>query len=236
MKTLWEMVGITVLLAGIAAADGQAAPGFFPFTKGRYWIYDGTVRFAQGKDVKEQQITGWKSEVVDTVEGKGFKAALLKGCPQDLMWYVEGKERGDIIFVLTRDGVFHDIHGGEEVVKKFAEIKATGALPAGLIDSETILFKTTMKVDDRFGDPEQTKLGPRYCWVVTGIATAKPDNPVRGVTAGKEFTSYTLAFRTSPDHTNLSFTRDLGITFYEYVHHGTKGDCEMRLVETGDKS
>ena len=42
-----------------------------------------------------------------------------------------------------------------------------------------------------------------------------------------------LAFRTNPDHTNLRFAVGIGLTFFEYVHHGTKGDCEMRLVETG---
>lgn len=234
MKTLPVLGAITMMLGGITAAENQPAAGFFPFTKGRYWLYDGTVKFMQGAEVKEQKITGWKSEVVDTVAGKGFKAALLKGSPQDLAWYEEGKERGDVIVVLTRDGTFHDIHGGEEVAKKFAEIKAVGTLPAGLIDSETILFKTSMKMGDRFGDPEQTQLGPRYCWVVTDISMAKPDHPVRGAPADKDLTSYTLTFRTNPDHANLIFTRDLGITFYEYVHHGTKGDCEMRLVETGD--
>jgi hypothetical protein len=71
---------------------------------------------------------------------------------------------------------------------------------------------------------------------VIDISTAKPDKPVRGVTTVKQLTTYTLTFRTTPDHTNMIFTRDLGITFFEYVHHGTKGDCEMRLVETGDKS
>jgi len=236
MKSFLMLSGIPILLGGITSAEIQPATGFFPFPKGRYWLYDGTVKFTQGVEVKAKKITGWKSEVVDTVEGKDFKAALLKGDPRDLKWYEEGRERGDVMFILTSDGEFHDFSGGDDLAKKFAQIKATGALPADLIDGETNLFKTPMKEGDRFGDPEQTKLGPRYCWVVTDISTAKPDQPVRGVPADKEFTTYTLTFRTSPDHANLSFTRDLGITFYEYVHHGTKGDCEMRLVETGDKS
>lgn len=236
MKTFPGLSASMILLGGITSAASQPATGFFPFPKGRYWLYEGTVKFTQGVEVKEKKITGWKSEVVDTVDGKDFKAALLKGCPQELSWFEEGRERGDIIFILTSDGEFFDIRGDDDLAKKFAQIKATGTLPAGLIDGEAILFKTTMKEGDRFGDPEQTKLGPRYCWVVTDISTAKPDHPVRGVPADKEFTTYTLTFRTSPDQANLSFTRDLGITFYEYVHHGTKGDCEMRLVETGDKS
>jgi hypothetical protein len=30
------------------------------------------------------------------------------------------------------------------------------------------------------------------------------------------------------------FTTELGITDFQYVHHGTPGDYELRLVETGD--
>jgi hypothetical protein len=234
MKKFQALGTIIFLLAGITSAENQPSTGFFPFSKGRYWLYDGNVQYAKGGEVKEKKITGWKSEVVDTIEGKDFKASLLKGCPQDLSWYEEGKQRGDNIFILNSNKELHHIYGGDDIVKKFAEIKATGALPAGLIDSESILFKTTMKEGDRFGDPEQTKRGPRYCWTVEKISTGKLEHPARGIPADKEFTTGTLIFRTSPDTTILGFSQDLGITSYAYTHHGTKGDCEMRLVETGD--
>lgn len=51
--------------------------------------------------------------------------------------------------------------------------------------------------------------------------------------ADKPFTSHSLRYQTTPDHSNLTFTTGLGIVFYEYRHHGTAGNCAMKLVETG---
>ncbi len=90
-----------------------------------------------------------------------------------------------------------------------------------------------MKVDDRFGDPEQTRLGPRYCWVVSDISMQKPEPAVKGIPADKALTTYLLSYRTNPDTTYLKFAEGLGIAYYEYEHHGTPGNCAMQLVETG---
>lgn len=233
MKTTPVLALFTLLLGGATFAETQATTGFFPFSKGRYWLYDGIVKYVQGDEIKEKKITRWKSEVLDTVNGNDFQAALVKGSPQDLSWYKEGQKRDAVIFVLTKNGEFHEIRGREDATTTFAGIQANSKLPADLIDSGTLLFKTSMKEGQRFGDPEQTQHGDRYCWVVSSITTAKLDNPVRGVPNEKPFTAYSLTFRTTPDHTHLSFTTDLGITYYEYVHHGTPGNCTMRLVETG---
>jgi len=210
-----------------------AADPFFPFVKGRHWLYDGTVKFVQNGQVREKAITGWKSETVDTVEGTGFRAALLKGHPCDLMWYQPDKPRGDVIVVLTSRGELHQVFGDKNAVEKFARIRSTGRLPEGLLTSDTLLGRVGMKEGDRFGDPEQTAIGPRYCWVVLSVADAEPSHPVRGLPPGRLFPTYTLAYRTNPDHQNLVFSAGLGITFYEYVHHGTKGDCEVHLAAIG---
>jgi len=233
MRLIHLTAAATLLAAASAIAQNDPAAGVFPFVKGRYWLYDGTVKFVENSQVREKKITAWRSEVVDTVEGKGFRAALLKGHPGDLAWFEEGKGRGDAIIVLTAGGGFHEIRDGEGIPAKFAALKPGGTLPDGFVDDGTILFQYPVKAGDRFGDPEQVKLGPRYCWAVTAIVTGKPDPAVKGVPADKACEQFDLAFRTTPDHTNLRFAVGIGITFYEYVHHGTKGDCEMRLVETG---
>lgn len=215
-------------------AEADKNSGFFPFVKGRYWLYDGKVRFSEKGEAKEKDIKDWKSEVIDTVEGKNFKAVLLKGAPMDLTWYEDGRERGDWLFILTSAGEFHQYSPSDKALETFNTLKTTGKLPESFADSE-IMFKIPMKVDDRFGDPEQTKLGPRYCWVVTNISTEKPQPAVKGIPSDKNHTTYFLTYRTSPDHTNVSFTTSLGISHYEYVHHGTPGACDMRLTETGLK-
>lgn len=236
MKVLRMIAGITCLLAGVVVAGTASDSGFFPYAKGRYWLYDGTVRFVRNQAAVEKKITGWKSEVLDTVEAKDFRAALLKGRPGDLAWYQEGRRRGVSIVILTSKGVFLDLGEDAEASEKFARIKSTGKLPPGFVEDDNVFFKTSMKVGDRFGDPEQTKLGPRYCWVVQNIMTEKPDPPVKGVAAEKEFVTYILDYPTSPDRTIVKFAVGLGVTSFQYTHHGTPGDCEMHLVETGNQA
>jgi len=233
MKTILHAAAIALLLAAPAPGADQESEAVFPFVKAHYWLYDGTVTFAKDGEVREKKITGWKSEVVDTAEGTGFKAALLKGHPSDLAWYEDNKKRSDAIVVLTSNGEFHEICDVEDKVQKFGAIKSTGVLPRDLIGHETIRFKFPPKKGDRFGDPEQTKLGSRYCWFVLDAGTAKLDPEVKGAPS-KERLTVNLTYRTSPDHTNVRFVAGVGIVFYEYVHHGTRGDCEMRLVETGE--
>lgn len=216
-----------------AAAQDRSDMGLFPFVKGRYWLYDGTVKFVKDGEVLEKKITGWKSEVVDTVEGKDFKAALLKGCPTDLKWYQEGRARADVMFVLIRD---HEFIRVSDACKNFAKIKSTAKLPIDLSDGGEIIFQTSMKKGDRFGDPEQTKLGLQYCWVVSNIWKGRLEPEAKGVRANKEFTTYSLTHSTSPDRTELNLTSGIGITFYQYIHHGTAGDCEIHLVEIGGKA
>lgn len=226
---LW--LGLSALV--VTAATAQDRSGFFPFVKGRYWLYDGTARFLKDGEEQEKKITGWRSEVVDTVAGKDFKAALLTGSPGDLAWYKEGKERAAIMYLLKENGEFVEFSDAE---KNFAKLKTGGRLPADLVDKGEIIFKTSMKEGDRFGDPEQVKINARYCWVVSTISKEKLDPAAKGVPAGREFTTYSLTYKSAPSHSRLNFTAGVGITFYEYVHHGTPGACEMRLVETGVKS
>ena len=237
MKSILLLLGGILLLAASSVAADAAKPrsDVFPFVKGHYWLYDGQVKFAAEGKTTEKQITGWRSEVIDTAEASTFKAALLKGHPHDLAWYSDETKRSDAIVILTSSGEFHEVTDSENLPQTFQTLKSAGALPKDLTGPSTILFKFPPKVGDRFGDPEQVKLGARYCWAVTDVATAKSAPAIKGAASGKRLT-IGLTFRTSPDHTNVLLAAGIGITSYTYVHHGTPGDCEMRLVECGESS
>jgi hypothetical protein len=47
----------------------------------------------------------------------------------------------------------------------------------------------------------------------------------------QEVDSYSLAYRTLPDDTKIDFVPGVGIVTYEYHHHGTVADTEVKLVE-----
>ena len=65
------------------------------------------------------------------------------------------------------------------------------------------------------------------CWAVTDEhATSFP----RLVSQQRRLHEFTIVFRTTPDYTGLGFTPGIGITRYEYVHHGTVANCHARLI------
>ncbi len=225
------------LAAGLAASAvfSSASPSaaLFPFEKGRYWLYDGKVAYSEGEKVKEKKITGWRSEVVAVVEGKGYRAALLKGSPADLAWYEEGAGRGDVVIVVTGKGEFHEVRGGGDLPARFAALKPGAALAEDFIDQETMLFRHPAREGDRCGDPEAVGRGPRYCWVVDSVAAGRLEPVVKGVPEDQEFERISLGYATSPDLTRVDVATGLGVVFYQYTHHGTRAECELRLVETG---
>jgi len=221
-------------LTGLAAAEDAVDKCWAPFVKGRYWLYEGTVKYVKedevkGNEVKEQHITRWKSEVIDTFEGKDFKVALLKGFPFELAWYQEDKPRRDVIVWLSNDGKFSVIRNEKNLVGRFAQIKATSKFPEDLADAGEVSFNSALRARDLKDDG----LAIRYEWIVDNVWNAPFEPAVKGLPAAAEYKTIHLWYRGTPEHAFLEFVVGVGITAYTYVHHGTKGDCEVKLVETG---
>jgi hypothetical protein len=68
-----------------------------------------------------------------------------------------------------------------------------------------------------------------YCWVAEGPVQVSLDG-IKGLPA-KMATAYTLAYRTNPDDSEAELAPGIGIIHYEYHHHGTIADTELKLVE-----
>ena len=229
MKSILLFTSAALLSASFLPAEEAPAPEFFPFVKGRYWLYDGKVTYAANGKVNEKDIKGWRSEVVEVAKGADFQAALLKGHPSDLAWFEGGRERGDAIAIVNTKSEYLE-YDGDDAVQQFASIKADGKLPAEI--KPELIFRYPPKDGERFGEEDPATNG-RYCWVASAPGKAAFHPPVKGLPKSKPYPQFTVTYRSSPDHTIIGFAAGVGITGYTYVHHGTKGDCEMRLVETG---
>jgi hypothetical protein len=229
MSTCIRLVLIILPFMVMASAEDAADRCFSPFVKGRYWLYDGTVAYIKKDEVKEQHMTRWKSEVIDTFEGKDFKAALLKGSPFELAWYQEDKRRQDVIVWLNNDGKFGIIINDKDLAGRFALIKATSVLPVDLTDAAELTINTVLGVEDL----KDEGLASRYEWIVGDISKAPLAPAVKGLAAAAEYKIIDLSYRGAPEHAYLKFVVGVGISAYTYVHHGTRGDCEVKLVETG---
>jgi len=68
----------------------------------------------------------------------------------------------------------------------------------------------------------------RYCWVVASSRKASLSG-LAGVESGNR-DEFVLEYWTNPDNIRFTFVPEVGITKYEYHHHGTVADTELQLV------
>lgn len=95
-------VGILIISCpwSIAGEPRQGIQSGFPPSKGSYWIYQGVTKWTKpnSNEVIERTLK-WKMEVIETINREQVTAAIVKGFPEDLAWYEEGKERGDYLII-----------------------------------------------------------------------------------------------------------------------------------------
>jgi hypothetical protein len=58
--------------------------------KGTKWFYKGVVKWQVENKVMEKNIS-WSMEVIDSFQTNDILIAKIKGHPDDMAWYKEGK-------------------------------------------------------------------------------------------------------------------------------------------------
>ena len=232
---------MTALYLGlVVAAAADPAPVYFPLEKGNYWIYRGETKWVEqaqppGKNIVRTAVLTWKMEVIETGEGNGVFAALLKGYPGDLGWYEAGKQRGDWLIVRTSAGTFYLLEG-KQARKTWDELRTdAGALKNATKDAEPILETPLAQGKTFGGDPDmrpELKAQGRYCWFVAGDRNFNPKRFSKAPVI-RPARDFTLLYRTNPDTTTLDFVPGIGIVGYQYVHHGTTAETDLGLIEFG---
>lgn len=221
--------GLCLALPAIGLAEG-ADP--FPLVKGNYWVYRGLTRWTpeNSHEVRENVIT-CRMEVVNTLRKGNLRAAVLKGHPQDLAWYQDGKEAGDYLIVRVGAERFYlYTYSMNKVVAALRE-SGPGAKSTVPEDPQSLFLDLPLKLWKRFGEPEMVERPDGwYCWVVEEI-TRRHFADVAGIPPEKQWTEFQLALRSLPDHQIVNFVPGIGITRYRYAHHGTVSQADVHLVE-----
>ena len=236
-RPLFLLVCVTALLLGSFLKAEQEAD-YFPLTKGNYWIYQGETKFLVNNPVSKQnepktEVLTIKMEVVDTAEGGNYFAALIKGMPSDLAWYEPGKPRGDYLILRVGSATYYK-YTGERALKAWQALQENDLekLETPEMYRESLIDAPLMvgKVYD--GDFLNRVRGTRYCMDVESVAPfdTKPYPNASGL---KNPVVFLCAYRTSPDHSIISFVPGLGITGYVYKHHGTLAETDLKLIEFG---
>jgi hypothetical protein len=201
----------------------------FPGGVGSYWIYQGLVRSqGPGNKVAERKVR-WRMSVERVLRRDDATAVVVKGFPGDLDWSEGDSEAKESVFAWTYDGRIYRFEwrtGNPE--EQFANIHVP--IPE-LLDKADLMFQWPPVVGAQPGGgncPERDD--EMYCWILFGAPREVSLRGIRGVKPGS-YTAYSIAYRTNPDHEIIDLVPGVGVTAYEYSHHGTVSDVDVHLIE-----
>jgi hypothetical protein len=239
LKLKKELVSMSRLLIALAlsisawasmCAQEQRGPvEFFPMSVGAYWLYEGTVRWADSaSDEPATQQISWKMSANKVIRKKDLVAAIVTGFPADLDFSAGAAiPQPWLILQDARHNFFHVNLGPNYDLTKF---DAPDPSFTSFMDIDALLFQWPLRKGAKFcNDEDKVREDNMYCWVVSQ-ETTKPEIAVKGAPPGK-IQVFALQYRSLPDDTTMELVPGLGLLSYEYHHHGTVADTELRLVE-----
>lgn len=226
------VLGVVLLFLPAVSSLGQnnsKADDAFPASEGTYWIYRGLVRSGgSNSKISETKVT-WKMQIRQVIRRPDVTALVVSGFPADLDWSDGTAKPQDSLLIQTRDKKLYqiDAEGLPATLKRLAN--ASDDL-AGLLKDDDLFFKLPLRKGDKFCDAESmARDDGMYCWFVESARLVSFED-VKGAPPGQREV-FTLSYRSNPDDSELDFVPGLGITSYNYHHHGTVADTEVTLAE-----
>ncbi|MEB3828781.1 hypothetical protein [Phormidium sp. CCY1219] len=242
MKHQWfiTVITIAVILSGvrvaiqlpketIVAQETAANKIALPLSEGTYWLYEGVTKWTEenSADLEEKKIT-WRMEVIENFQRGHLNVAVIKGHPADLVWYREGKQRGDYLIVEVNPGKYYLVMG-DRVPEVLTRLKDEGDFLANLLEESELFLESPLRDGQVFGPTSQlTRLDGAYRWNVeqqelVGLKAKR-------IASGSK-TQYRFTYRTAPDRVVVDFIPGVGMSRYQYLHHGTVSEIDVKLIE-----
>jgi hypothetical protein len=223
-KRNFRMIFLALLIALSNTIGAVSCP--IPLVKGNTWVYEGSVSWTlkNSDSVQSKQIT-WTTEVLDVSSPRDNEVALLSGFVFDLAWYDPGAPTKFSVIVRRSSDVY--VIRGED--RADAErIFRLAQHPDFFPEKDDIFLSLPLAEGKEWGGDTARHDG-MYCWVVVSdsIKTLK----IRNVSFDAPRESFTLWYRTLPDHEIVEIVPEVGIVRYVYEHHGTVSSADMHLVE-----
>lgn len=177
-------------------------------------MYQGLVRFTHHINrVGEAKVT-WRTEVKRFIQHGDVRAAVVSGLPSDLDWSNGIAQHSDSLLVESK-GNFYRVSDDNL---------------AGMLQDDDIFLKWPLRQGEKFCDAEgMARPDTYYCWFVESASLFHPLRTDE-VPPGRR-NAFVVTYRTNPDHIRFTFVPGIGITAYEYHHHGTVADTELKLTE-----
>jgi hypothetical protein len=197
---------------------------------GNYWIYGGRVAWSDvtAKNAYDAKKISWKTEILESTIRGELKAYLVRGSVTDLAWYEpEDKPGMQSLWIIYRNR-FYILGADKGLLRRFHDSK--DSLVSLVTEEEPVLqFPLRLNQCTTELKPEE----PRdrndlmYCWHMERRRIGKlstsgvPQSPV---------VQWTAWYRTNPDHQILGFAPGIGITSYDFSHHGSIYEAHVKLV------
>jgi hypothetical protein len=206
------------------SANAQGHP--FPMLQGTYWTYQGEVRWNDGDHTGTAKIS-WRTQVRRFLQHGNVRAALINGFPSDVNWS-DGKPHPSDSLLVESNGAFYLI-AREQLAEAVRRLEQPGDDLAGLLNDDDLILEWPLARGKKFCDADGlARDDGMYCWVVESSGPSALRG-LAGIEPGQ--IEYQLSYRTNPDDIAYTFLPKVGITSYEYHHHGTVADTELKLTE-----
>jgi hypothetical protein len=228
-------LSFTVLLS-ILVIMAFASPEtpVFNFPKGAEWTYKGVVKWAEyGKE--QQKTIEWKMWILDKIErSDGIHGYVMKGHPSDLTFYdPDDTKPGRYLYIAIKNCVYRVMIGYPSDISSatIERLKNSKDDLADWMRSDNMEFDFPLVQGKKYGRYEGIleRKDDMYCWVVEEQKRILR-TVIKGVDAGETLESM-LSMRTNSDAQFVSYRQGLGITRYQYIHHGTLSEVDVKLIE-----
>jgi hypothetical protein len=131
--------------------------------------------------------------------------------------------------LIESDGTFYLIDQ-ENMQNALSRLERPEESVAGILNDSDIFLRWPLRTGEKFCDTEgMARPDSMYCWFVASFNPAQKMK-ISGVRPGLGDANK-LIYRTNPDQDQFTFIPGIGISAYEYHHHGTVADTELTLVE-----
>jgi len=197
--------------------------------QGTHWIYRGIVRWANGRAGGAVTKVTWKTEIRKVIHRGNLLVAVVTGFPSELDLSDGDPKPGDSLLIRTSKDDYYLI-GADAARESIKTLQDKNASLDGLLNADDLFLRLPLKKGAKFCDPEgMARDDDMYCWMVSSVDRVALTD-VKGLRPGSR-EAYELRYATNPDDTTYKFVPGVGIVSYEYHHHGTVADTELKLVE-----
>jgi hypothetical protein len=214
------------------AVEGTSASPI-PLEKGTRWVYEAKAKWTpvagSGRTGVQSARIKWTAEVLDCVQGKTVRAAVVHAFPMEILGMDPEKPDGYTVLVETSNRLYSASADSVRKARKLA--REFAAAPEKLTGHADLLLEWPLQADRPWGSIAAIEREDDgwYCWHVEAEKAQRLK--VKGLSTADPFTIWTVAFRTCPDHQVIDIAPGVGITHLEYEHHGTVASENVCLVQ-----